>query len=169
MSPGGGGGQGGVGPEAERGDVEGDVDALREQLDRAARLIKSLNEVSNGVRRGEVDPELLAALNLTEEPGVRGGDGEAFDRSKTENKELELLTRDRAGDREPPGAEGKDDPGEKIYETPETPHLVDSPTLKAGDLSPDEVRKLVESGRVDVSPEYRRLVERYFGQLSEDD
>ena len=61
-------------------------------------------------------------------------------------------------------AKQKDD----IYKSKDEPTIVDSALIKSGDLPPDKIRKLIESGRVDVSPEYRRLIERYFGELSEE-
>lgn len=163
-SPGGGGGRGAAGQDPERVDVDEAVDALKQQVGLARELIKSLNEVSNGVRKGEVDDELLGRLDIAKETGRRGG-GEAFDRGKTENKEIGVLSRDPD---DPQGDTARREaPREKVYESDETANVTETVTVKTGDLPPDKIRKLVESGKVAVSPEYRRLIERYFGEISE--
>lgn len=163
-SPGGGGGQGGAGVTPERVEVNDDVAALKDQMERARELIKSLNDVSNGVRKGEIDPELLGRLDVARDPG-RGG-GEAFDRSKTQDKEIGVTSRDAArGD----GAEkdGRKDDASDTHKSGDRPTIVDTARVTSGDLSADKLRELIESGRIDVSPEYRRLVERYYRELSE--
>ncbi len=163
-SPGGGGGRGGAGEAAERVDTDETVEALKQQIKEVAKLVKSLNEISAGVRKGEVDPELLGRLNISGE-ALRRAAGRPFEKDKTEGKEIGVLSRD------PEGEKGDQDPerdgGEKIHKTDVKAEVVDSPELRAGDLSPDKIRELIESGKVPVSPEYRRLVDRYFGELSE--
>jgi hypothetical protein len=145
--------------------VSDDVATLKEQVGRAAELVKSLNKISSSVRKGEVDPTLLAKLDVAAESGPRGG--EAFDRSKTENKDVGVLTRDPAAkDAKKPGEEGTRP--EQIFEAMRKPDGAESGSaLKSGNLTPDKIRKLVDAGKLDVSPEYRRLIERYFAELSE--
>ena len=147
----------------ERGEVDVDADALNEQIARAKELIKFLNEISSGVRKGEVDPDLLTHLATTEEE--RGKTGKAFDKSKTEDKELGVKSRDVEDKGEQRDEDRK--PKEEIHESKDKPEIVDSSPIRAGDLTADKVRKLIESGKIVVSPEYRRLIERYFGALSE--
>ena len=115
------------------------------------------------MRRGEVDPDLLASLDVPD-AGRRGG--EAFDKSQTENKRIGA----RAGDKGAAAEEDKGDGGkrsEQIHKDDGKPEIVNSTKIRSADMSPDKIQKLVESGQVDVSPEYRRIVERYFGELSE--
>ena len=94
----------------------------------------------------------------------RGQGGEAFDKSETQDKKLEVRTRDKE---EKGGEEEGDKHKEKIHESDEQPEIVDSAKIKSGDMTPDKIRRLLEAGEVDISPEYRRIVERYFGELSE--
>ena len=92
--------------------------------------------------------------------------GQAFDKSKTDNKEVSVLTRDADNKN---GNKPADDAGHKetIYSGSAKSGAADSAPAKSTDMSPDAIRKLIEAGSVDVSPEYRRLIERYFGELSE--
>jgi len=146
----------------ERVDVDDDVAALKENIEQTERLIKAVNEVSSGVRKGEIDPELLARLDL--DAKTARGFGKAFDRTKTEDKKIGVTTRDGADDGKPE----KDDnvkEGDQVHETGVRPEITDTVDTRSGDLSADKLRELIESGKVDVSPEYRRLVERYFADL----
>ena len=163
-SAGGGGGRGPDGKPAERSEVDDNVDGLKQHVKKTQDLIKSLNEVSNGVRKGEVDPDLLAKLNVAREEARRGA-GEAFDRSETEDKEIGVTSRDPNNPNAKPGQakDGKDG----IFESGARPEVVESSELKTGDLSPDKLRDLVESGKINVSPQYRRMIERYLAELSE--
>lgn len=133
-------------------------------MERARELIKSLNDISNGVRKGEVDPELLGRLDVARDP--RRGAGGTFDRSKTQDKEIGVTSRDAekgSGSEKDTKKDAEDD----SHKSADRPAVVDTARVVLGDLSADKLRELIESGRVDVSPEYRRLVERYYRELSE--
>jgi len=160
----GGRGKGAPGAAAARSKLDRQVDALRAKVGEALKLIESLNEVSDNVRRGKVSPDLLARFNLPEAP--RGKGGEAFDRGETADAKLGVRTRDKEDERD---ESGEPDAGrtQDIHDTGEKPDIVDKAEIRSGDLTADQVRRLVESGKIDVSPEYRRLVERYFAELSE--
>ena len=128
------------------------------------KLVDDLNDISDRVRRGEVDDELLAYLGIAGEE-LRNV-GRAFDKSTTQDKQIEALTRDADLGKE--GERGNDAAGsDAIHESEQKTGAGETVRIDSGDLPPDEVRKLVESGDVDISPEYRRLIERYFGELSE--
>jgi len=126
--------------------------------------VRWLNEISEGVRRGEVDPELLTRLASVGGEARRAGSS-PFDRRETRGRTVGVLTREEGGEAGP-GA-GAEPHRERIHEGDGGPALVEEVTAEAVTLSADEVRRLIESGEVDVSPEYRALVERYFGALSE--
>ena len=126
-------------------------------------MIRSLNEVSSRVREGEIDDKLLAKLGVAHNTARRAGT--PFDKSKTQDKKIGVLTRD-AEDKDKT-QEPKKDGGEKIFETDEKPNIVDTPKIRVGDLPPDKIRELIDAGKVNVSPEYRRLIDYYFGELSE--
>ena len=161
-----GGGGGGVGPDGKapkRVELGDKVDALKVQIKRTEDLIKSLNEVSSRVREGEIDDKLLAKLGVARNAARRAGT--PFDKSKTQGKEIGVLTRDDKGKGKT--QEPKKDGGEKIFESDEKPNIVDTPKIKIGDLPPDKIRELIDAGEVNVSPEYRRLIDYYFGELSE--
>jgi len=161
---GGGDSAGGAGAVPQRRDVTPDTDALNEQIARSAELVRWLNEISEGVRRGEVDPELLTRLASVGGEARRAGSS-PFDRRETRGRTVGVLTREEGGEAGP-GA-GAEPHRERIHEGDGGPALVEEVTAEAVTLSADEVRRLIESGEVDVSPEYRALVERYFGALSE--
>ncbi|MFO7899275.1 MAG: hypothetical protein R6V58_09460 [Planctomycetota bacterium] len=116
------------------------------------------------MRRGDVDPELLARLDIDPDQG-RLSAANPFDRSKTEGKELETVTDDGG---EPGNAEKAQDEHEPaLHEETVRPEVVEGADLTANDLRPDRTKKMLESGEIDVSPIYRRLIDHYFGQLSE--
>jgi hypothetical protein len=90
---------------------------------------------------------------------------EAFDRTRTENRELGVLTRDRAAEGEP-GKKPDNDRREKVFDGG-NPEVVRSPEARQGDTAADKLDSLSESRKLDISPQYRRPVEKYLGKLSE--
>ena len=149
-----------AGEAADPQDVE--ADAPEEVAKSGADLVESLNELAEAVRRGEVDEELLSeATEAARE--ARSKHAEAFDRDATEGETL--AAKPDEGEADGAEAAAEDEHVEDIHEADGV--AGGSGEVKDGDSSPDEVRRLVESGEVDMSPEYKRLAERYFSVLSE--
>ncbi len=117
--------------------------------------------MSSQVRKGEVDPQLLGRLGLTVEAMRKAG--EAFDKSRTESRKIGELSREEGGgDKEGAGAR----PGEQVHDGGSAPAVAGSAQVRSGDLPSDAGRER-DVSTYDISPEYRRIVERYRAEISE--
>jgi hypothetical protein len=76
-----------------------------------------------------------------------------------------VTSRDRPGDAGRP--DDPSDTGRERIHDGGAAEVVRSPEARQGDTPADKLDKLTESGKLNVSPEYRRIVERYLGELSE--
>ncbi|MFP4053304.1 MAG: hypothetical protein ACLFV7_05505 [Phycisphaerae bacterium] len=150
------------GSQDERGEVDdAEVDKLTPaEKAKLESLGRALDEAQKQLRDGEVDPELLKKFGMTEKEfkdfvkkyaGKYGKVRDMLEQTERTNETDRLVVRGGSGD------------------TQEGTGTADDATGASGreDLSPDEIKKLYESRKGNVSPEYRKQVEDYFRAISE--
>jgi len=122
-------------------------------------LGRVLDEAQKQIRDGEVDPELLKKLGMTETQFNQFVKRYA-DAIGNIRHQLGLVTVKRVPDRiRIPGSDKLDSGrGTDRRITDTTGH---------DDLTPDQIRELHESRSKKVSPEYRKQVEEYYRNIAE--
>ena len=140
---------------------DAEVDKLTpEEKEKLESLGRALDEAQKQLRDGEVDPELLKKLGMTEKEfkdfvkkyaGKYGKARDMLEETERTDRTDRLVVRGGSG------------------QTQEGTGTADDATGASGreDLSPDEIKKLYESRKGNVSPEYRKQVEDYFRAISE--